>query len=542
MWQQNFTPVAGSLGYSTIVAAAPIFVLLVMLGILRKPAWISAMTGLATGIIVALAVYGMPLRNLVGAVTFGAAFGLFPIGWVVFTAMLMYYMIVESGKFEIIKDSVGHLTADRRLQAILIAFAFGAFIEGAAGFGTPIAIAAAMLAGLGFSPFSAAAMALIANTAPVAFGSLGIPMITLAATTGLPLDHLSIVTAWILAPLSVFVPAYLLLVMCGWKGLKGVLPAAIVCGLAFGVTEFFILNTVGVQVTNIVSSLVTIIALVILFRVWKPSDNFVLDARHGTEKWVAAPRHSVGELLTAWSPYLMLVVIILLWGYPPVAKWLNSHNIIVLWPWLHNEVMRVPPIVTKPTPYAASYTFPWLAASGTACLVATILSAFVLRISPALFWKVFVHTCKRLLPAETTLACVLGLAYLMNYSGSTGTLGLAFAATGSLFPFFSGWLGWLGVFLTGSDTSSNALFGNLQEITANRLGLNPVLMAAANSSGGVMGKMISLGSIAVAAAATSLKRDDESNLFRFTIGHSIIMLLAVCLLVMLYVHLNPHFF
>jgi L-lactate transport len=542
MWQQNFTPVAGSLGYSTLVAAAPIFVLLLMLGVLRMPAWISALTGLATGVVVSLAVYGMPVRNIVGAVTFGAAFGLFPIGWVVFTAMLMYYMIVESGKFETIKDSVGHLTEDRRLQAILIAFAFGAFIEGAAGFGTPIAIAAAMLAGLGFSPFSAAAMALIANTAPVAFGSLGIPMITLAATTGLPLEHLSVVTAWILAPLSMFVPAYLLLVMCGWKGLKGVLPAAILCGVAFGVTEFLILNTVGVQVTNIISSLVTILALVILFRVWKPSDNFVLDAKHGTEKWVASPRHKTGELLIAWSPYLLLVVIILLWGYPPIAKALNAKNIIVAWPALHNEVLRVPPIVNKPSPYAASYTFSWLSASGSACLLATLLSALVLRISPGLFWKVFVHTCKRLLPAEATLACVLGLAYLMNYSGSTGTLGLAFAATGSMFPFFSGCLGWLGVFLTGSDTSSNALFGNLQEITANRLNLNPVLMAAANSSGGVMGKMISLGSIAVAAAATSMKREDESNLFRFTIGHSLLMLLAVCLLVMLYVHLDPHFF
>jgi L-lactate transport len=542
MWQQNFTPIAGSLAYSTIIAAAPIFVLLLMLGVLRMPAWISALCGLATGAVVAVAGYGMPLRNLFGAVTFGAAFGLFPIGWVVFTAMLMYYVIVESGKFEIIKDSVGHLTEDRRLQAILIAFAFGAFIEGAAGFGTPIAIAAAMLAGLGFSPFSAAAMALIANTAPVAFGSLGIPMITLAATTGLPLDHLSAATAWILAPLSVIVPSYLLLVMCGWKGLKGVLPAAILCGLAFGVTEFFILNTVGVQVTNIISSLTCILALVILFRVWKPSDSFVLDARHGSHRFIAPPRHSASELLIAWSPYLLLVVIILLWGVRPVAAWLNARNVLVNWPALHNEVLRVPPIVTKPSPYGASYTFSWLSASGTACLLATILSAAVLRMSPRVFWKVFVHTCKRLLPAETTLACVLGLAYLMNYSGSTGTLGLAFAATGSLFPFFSGCLGWIGVFLTGSDTSSNALFGNLQEITANRLHLDPVLMAAANSSGGVMGKMISLGSIAVAAAATSMKREDESNLFRFTIGHSIVLLLAVCLLVMLYVHIQPHFY
>jgi lactate permease len=236
------------------------------------------------------------------------------------------------------------------------------------------------------------------------------------------------------------------------------------------------------------------------------------------------------------------VVIILLWGFPPIAKQLNAQSIVMTWPGLHNEVLRVPPIVTKPSPYPASYTFPWLSASGTACLLATFLSAFVLRISPGMFWKVFLHTCRRLLPAETTLAAVLGLAYLMNYSGSTGTLGLAFAATGVLFPFFSPCLGWLGVFLTGSDTSSNALFGNLQEITANHLNLNPVLMAAANSSGGVMGKMISLGSIAVAAAATSMKREDESNLFRFTIGHSIVLLLAVCFLVMFYVHLNPHFY
>jgi lactate permease len=522
MWQQTYTPIGNSLVLSALFAALPIFTLLVLLGVLRKPAWMASLAGLAAAVIVAAGVYGMPVGLLAGAVTYGAAFGLFPIGWIVFSAILLYRITLESGKFEILKDSIGHLTTDSRLQALLIAFAFGAFIEGAAGFGTPVAVAAAMLTGLGFEPFYAAAICLLANTAPVAFGSIAIPITTLALTTGLPLDRLSAGVGRICAPVSLFVPAYLILVMSGWKGLRGVLPAAALCGIAFAGTQFYVSNFVGPQLTDILSSMAAMGALLL-----------VIKRRGGPSS-----RHSGRQILLAWTPYLLLVFFVLLWA-KPLQPSLNTTNILVQWPGLHNLVQRMPPVVAKPAPYPAVFNFTWLSASGTACLIAALLSAVIAGLSFAQFGRVLRHTVKQLALAELTLAAVLGLAFLMNYSGSTGTLGLAFAATGVMFPFFSAMLGWLGVFLTGSDTSANALFGTLQVVTAEKLGQNPVLMAAANSAGGVMGKMISLTSIAVAAAATSMKRDDEARLFRFTLKHSIFLASMIGLLVMFYAYVMP---
>ncbi len=523
MWQQTYTPIGNSLPLSALFAAIPIFTLLLLLGVLRKPAWMASLAGLAAAAIVAVGVYGMPLGMLAGSVTYGAAFGLFPIGWVVFSAILLYRITLESGKFEILKESIGHLTNDPRLQALLIAFAFGAFIEGAAGFGTPVAVAAAMLTGLGFEPFRAAAICLLANTAPVAFGSIAIPITTLAVTTGLPLDRLSAGVGRICAPISLFVPAYLILVMSGWKGLRGVLPAVAMCGVAFAGTQFLVSNYMGPQLTDILASMAAMGALLLV--IW----------RRGS-----APRkHSGREIALAWAPYLLLVIFVLLWGYKPLQTELNKFNIPVSWPGLHNAIQRMPPVVAKAAPYAAVYNFPWLSASGTACLIAAVLASMVAGLSLAQFGRVLRHTAKQLALAELTLAAVLGLAFVMNYSGSTGTLGLAFAATGTLFPFFSPLLGWLGVFLTGSDTSANALFGTLQVVTAEKLGQNPVLMAAANSAGGVMGKMISLTSIAVAAAATSMKREDEARLFRFTLKHSIFLASMIGLLVMFYAYVMP---
>ena len=531
MWQQNYTPVAGSLALSRLVAALPIFVLLYLLGVRRVPAWKSALVGLATAIIVAIAAYGMPVNLVVEATIYGAAFGLWPIGWVVFTAVLLYRVTLESGKFEILKDSIAHLADDRRLQVLLIAFAFGAFIEGAAGFGTPVAVAATMLAGLGFSPFYAAAICLLANTAPVAFGSIAIPITTLAVTTGLPLDRLSAGVGRMCAPVSIFIPAYLIFVMSGWKALRAVLPAAIVCGGVFGGMQFLISNFVGPQLTDILASLSAICGLVLLFQVWKPRD-VVRGARRGLP-------HTGGQLLLAWGPYILLVICVLVWGYAPVQSWLASKNIVFPWPGLHNAVQRVPPVVAKASPYAATFNFSWLAASGTACLLAAFLSSFVAGLTPVRFARVIGHTAKQLALAELTLAAVLGIAYVMNYSGGTATLGLAFAATGVTFPFFSAWLGWLGVFLTGSDTSANALFGTLQVVTATKLGMNQVLMAAVNSAGGVMGKMISLTSVAVAAAATSMKREDEALLFRFTLKHSLILTSVIGALALFYAYIAP---
>jgi lactate permease len=539
MWQQNYTPLNGSLPLSALVAAIPIFVLLYMLGVRRKPAWIASLAALLAAIVVAAALYRMPAARLAASVLYGAAFGLFPIGWVVFAAILLYRVTLDSGKFEIVKDSVGHLTEDRRLQALLIAFAFGAFIEGAAGFGTPVAVAAAMLAGLGFSPFYAAGICLLANTAPVAFGSIGIPIVTLAGITGLPIARLSAGVGRVCAPVSLIVPAYLILVMGGWKALRGVLPAAAACGIAFGGTQLLISNFVGPQLTDILASLAAMGVLVALFTMWKPSDEFTLAGQHTPQH--LPPRHSTRELVVAWGPYALLVIFVLLWGVKDVQVHLNRVNAVCRWPWLHNTIERLPPAVGKAAPYPALYTLNWLSASGTACLFAAVLAAVWVGMRPRDFARVFADTVRQLFLAEVTLAAVLALAFLMNYCGATATLGLAFAATGALFPFFSSLLGWVGVFLTGSDTSSNALFGNLQVVTAHKLAMNPVLMAASNSAGGVMGKMISLTSIAVASAATNMKREDEASLFRFTLRHSLLLASLIGLIVLFYAYVAPQF-
>ncbi len=534
MWPQHYTPVADSLWASALIAALPVFTLLYLLGVKRQPAWIASLSGLATAAGVALFAYRMPAGTMLGAVGYGAAFGLFPIGWVVFCAILLYRVTVETGKFEILKDSIGSLTADRRLQGLLIAFAFGAFIEGAAGFGTPVAVAAAMLTGLGFSPYYAAGICLLANTAPVAFGSIGTPILTLSAVTGLPMNSLSAAVGRICAPISLIIPAYLMAVMGGWTGLRGVLIGTTVCGVSFASVQFFVSNYVGPQLTDILSSLAAMASLVVLLLLWKPKDDFQF--KGNATPILAAKRHAPSEVLLAWGPYALLVVFVLLWGWEPVRVLLNRVNVVFNWPGLHNLIERVPPVVATSAPYAASYNFNWLSASGTACLLAAILSAALLRMSPRQFAQVFWKTVKQLALPELTIAAVLALAFLMNYSGATATLGLASAATGALFPFFSALLGWLGVFLTGSDTSANALFGNLQVITATRLNFSPVLMAAANSSGGVMGKMISLQSIAVAAAATGLDRKEESNLFRLTLRHSVILAILIGLITMLYAY------
>jgi lactate permease len=536
MWQQAYTPNDSGLALAAIVASAPILVLLYLLGVARKPAWMAALSGLATGLVLALFFYQMPVGLALSSVAYGAAFGMFPIGWIVFWAIILYRITLVTGRFEILKDSIGSLTDDRRLQALLIAFAFGAFIEGAAGFGTPVAVAAAMLAGLGFSPFYAAGICLLANTAPVAFGSIGIPVITLAGITQLPLQDLSTWVGRICAPVSFFVPTYLIMVMGGWKAVRGVLPAVLGCGLAFAGAQFYVSNYLGPQLVDIVSSLSAIGTMLLLSILWKPKDTFHLEGESGAR--VALKKHPIGEVLLAWSPYAFLVMFVLLWGEVEVKNILNQATMMINWPGLHNLVERVPPVTGKASPYAAVFTFNFFSASGTACMFAAFLSAIVLRVSPSQMAGVFATACKQLALSMLTIASVLGLAFLLNYCGATGTMGLALAATGVLFPFFSAILGWLGVFLTGSDTSANALFGNLQVVTANKLGLDPVLMAASNSAGGVMGKMISLQSIAVAAAATGMKPEDESKLFRFTLRHSVILASVIGLVVVAYNYLR----
>ncbi len=538
MWQQEYIPVAGSLARSALAAGAPIFVLLLLLGVFRRPSWVAALAGLATAVVVALVVYGMPATLVVSSTAMGAAFGLFPIGWVVFWAIVLYRLTVETGQFEVIKDSIGGLTSDRRLQALLIAFALGAFIEGAAGFATPVAVAAAMMTGLGFSPFFAAAICLLANTAPVAFGSIGIPVITLAGITGLPLDELSLWVGRLCAPVSLFIPAYLILVMSGYRGLKGVLPAVAVCGICFASMQLVVSSHVGPELVDIIAALTAILGLILLFKVWQPADNFtqyggmVLAGQVGGP--VQVTKHGFGRVLFAWSPYLFLVFFVLLWGSGVIGSTLNALTVPIEWPGLHNQIMRGAPVVAQPTPYAAIYTLNWVSAAGSACALATIVSALFLKVSPGRYVRLLGSVVRQMAFSMLTIASVLGLAFLMNYSGATATLGLAFAATGALFPFFSAMLGWLAVFLTGSDTSANALFGNLQVVTATTLGFNPVLMAAANSAGGVMGKMISLQSLAVAVAATGMTRSEEGKLFRFTFGHSVLLASVIGAITALY--------
>ena len=535
MWQQNYTPIGDNLLASALVAALPIFTILILLGVLRRPAWQAAVSAVVVALLVALLAYHMPPMLAVSATVFGAAFGLFPIWWVVFAAIFLFRIVEETGRFEVIKNSVVQLTNDQRLQVLLIGFTFGAFMEGAAGFGAPVAVAAAMLAGLGFARFESAALCLIANTSPVAFGSIGIPIVTLAATTQLGVLGLSAHAGRLCAPISLILPCYLMLTLGGPRALRGVLPAAAVCGVVYAVVQFLVSNYMGPWLTDILGSMLALIALLILLRVWKPrdSDQYQLAGQSaGTGQPVA--KLNAAQVVLAWLPYLLLVVIIILWGIPDVHNWLEQATVKVQWPGLNNLIQRMPPVVAKPANYAATYNINYLSASGSAVFLAALLSAICLKVSPGKFVIILGKTLRQLGVPALTFALVLALALLMNYSGATATLGLAFAATGSLFPVFSVLLGWIGVFLTGSDTSSNALFGNLQVITANTLHLDPTLMAAANSAGGVMGKMISLQSIAVAVAATGMKTTDEPRLFRKVIGHSILLVAIVAVLNVIY--------
>jgi len=557
IWNQTYYLFGHGLALSAAIAAAPIFTLLFLLGVMRKAAWVAGLFGLAVTFLVAIVGYRMPPIMAVSAAAYGAAFGLFPISWIIFWAIALFRLTVETGKFEIIRDSVGRLSPDPRLQALLIAFAFGAFLEGGAGFGTPVAIAATMLTGLGFSAFSASAICLLANTAPVAFGSIGIPVITLAGTTGLPLNQLSAAVGRICAPISLIIPAYIILATGGFASLSGIWLPALTCGAVFAGVQFLISNYVGAQLTDILAALSSMAALVIHLRFWHPkhggSSTSILNCLDPAfvPGPVAAPsstspnavaeaglpsKPSAAQVLYAWMPYVFLVACVLLWGVAPIQAKLNSVSFAFPWPFLHNLVQRMPPITAAASPYPAMFNMNLLSAAGTACMVATFLAAICLRVSPLRFARLLIAVTRQLMLPILTISAVLAIGFLMNYCGATATLGLSFAASGVMFPFFSPLLGWLGVFLTGSDTAANALFGNLQVVTAGRLGLDPVLMAGANSVGGVMGKMISLQTIAIAAAATGLSVPDQSRLFRFTLKHSIFLASLVGSLALIYTY------
>jgi L-lactate transport len=538
IWSQTYLLFGHGLAFSCLLASLPVLTLVVMLGLLRKPAWMASPCGLVVALLVATLAYRMPVRLAISAAANGAAFGIFPILWIIFWAIVLFRVTVETGQFEIIKSSIGRLTPDPRLQALLIAFAFEGFLEGAAGFGTPVAIAATMLVGLGFSAFNASAICLLANTAPVAFGSIGIPIITLALTTGLSPAKLGAAAGMVCAPAACLLPIYLMLAIGGRRATRGIWMPLLVAGFVFGIGQLLVSTFLGPQLTDILASLATLIALVVLLRLREHPAEVDLtfatrslsgagrDAEHVTEFTGTPPlppEHTAAQIAHAWAPYGILVACVLLWGWGPLQPLLTRPSLAFPWPGLHDLVMRVPPIVNAPAPYHAIFAFNWLAAAGTACMIAALLSAAFLRMRPARFFAVVMGVVRQLRLPTVIVTSVLAIAFVMNYCGATATLGLAFAATGAMFPFFSALLGWFGVFLTGSDTSANALFGNLQVVTAQRLGFSPILIAATNSGGGVMGKMISLQTIAIAAAATGLTQDDQSRLFRFTLRHSIIL-------------------
>lgn len=527
-WTQNFDPL-GNIFLSAAVAVVPIVVLLVSLAVLRMKGWKAGLLTVGTALAVAILAYGMPANLALAATAQGALYGLFPICWIVITAVFLYNVTVQTGQFTIIKDSIASITEDRRLQALLIGFSFGAFLEGAAGFGTPVAISAGMLVGLGFEPLYAAGLCLIANTAPVAFGAIGIPVIVAGQVTGIDDFVISAMVGRQLPFLSLMVPFYLVLIMSGWKGIKEVWPAALVSGGAFAIGQWASSNYLGPMLPDIISSLLSIVCLVAFLKVWKPRTIFRFQGE-------APATYRPGQLgaqqvLRAWSPFILLTVLVADWGMKPVKALLDKSTIKFHFPVIYDAIINPD---THKAITTTTYKFDWLAAGGTAILIAALLSVVVTRMKPAEAVACFGKTVKSLVFPIITIASVLGFAYIGNASGLTTTLGKALASTGSLFPLFSPLLGWVGVFITGSDTSANAIFGKLQQVSAVQLAGDPttnlqVLTVAANSSGGVTGKMLSPQSIAVACAATGMV-GRESEMLRFTFKHSIFMVALICVM------------
>ncbi|MFL6557845.1 MAG: L-lactate permease, partial [Bacillus sp. (in: firmicutes)] len=529
-----------------VVALIPILYFFWALAIKRMKGYPAGLSTLAIALVIAIFAYKMPVGMAFMSASQGAVYGILPIGWIIISSVFLYKLTVKTGQFDIIRTSVVSITEDRRLQALLVAFSFGAFLEGAAGFGAPVAISAALLVGLGFNPLYAAGLCLIANTAPVAFGAIGAPIIAMEGPTGVAATEISKMVGRQLPFLSVFIPFYLVFIMAGWKKTKEVMPAILVSGVAFAVTQFFTSNYMGPELPDILSALVSLFALAVFLKFWKPKTIF----RFSSEQELAATsarklktmkvKYTGGQIFKAWSPFLLLTGIITLWGMPTVKLALTGHyegtNAILIAintighaltfipnvPLINNKIIN-----TAGAPVPAIYKLELLGAAGTAILIAAFLTKFIVGISWKNWMATFGETINELKYPVITIASVVGFAYVTNASGMSNTLGMTLAKTGSLlFPFFSPFLGWLGVFITGSDTSANLLFGNLQKITATSVGMDPVLALAANSSGGVTGKMISPQSIAVACAAVGLA-GKESELFRFTIKHSFFLVIII---------------
>jgi lactate permease len=525
-WQQSYDPLHGPL--SPIVAALPLVILLGLLALRRVPAYVAALAGLAAALVVAIGVIGMPGAMAGRAALLGVAYGLLPIGWIVLNVIFLYRLTDERGVFVALQRAITGITSDRRLQLLLIAFCFGAFFEGAAGFGTPVAVTGAMLIGLGFPPLEASALSLIANTAPVAFGALGTPIIALQGVTGLDLGSLSAMVGRQLPIFSLIVPFWLIAAYSGVRGMLEVWPALLVAGVSFAVPQFLVSNYHGPWLVDIVASGCSMICLAVFLRWWRGGQA----PRVAPDDTIRADRSGT-SIRVAVLPWVILIVVVFAWGTPQVKGFLNHLSAPSLpMPGLDKLVLRTVPVVAKPTPEPAVFLFNWLSATGTAILIVALISGVVLRYSIGEMIRHYLKTIAVVWRSLLTIAAMLALGYTARYSGEDAILGLAFANTGVAYPFFAAMLGWLGVALTGSDTSSNVLFGSLQKITANSLGLNPVLMAAANSSGGVMGKMIDAQSICVASTATGWT-GHEWRILRFVFFHSLALASLVGVLVML---------
>jgi lactate permease len=556
-WTQLYDPF-GSLPLSALCAAVPIVCLLGALGFLHWPAHRAALLGLAAALAVAILAYGMPVALATRAAVFGGAYGLLPIGWIVLNVIFLYQMTSEKGAFTILQDSLSRVTEDRRLQVLLVAFSFGAFFEGASGFGTPVAITGAILIGLGFSPLAASGLSLIANTAPVAYGALGTPVIALAAVTGLDIFDLSAMIGRQLPFFSILVPFWLVWAFAGFRAMAEIWPAVLIAGASFAIPQYLVSNLHGPWLVDVVAAICSIVALTLFLRVWHPRHIWRSTALRGAEAFEPAhapasigaqavpdggvqrrPPASGREVFLAWLPWLILSVVVFAWGTPQVKVALDAISVVKIpMAGLHEMVERVPPVVTKPAREGAIYIFNYLSATGSGILIAAIIAGFVMRFSPLAMLRIYGQTLWRVRLSLLTIAAMLAIGFTTRYAGIDATLGLTMAHAGVFYPFFGTLLGWLGVALTGSDTASNVLFGGLQRVSAEQLGLSPTLMAAANSSGGVMGKMIDAQSIVVASTATRWF-GHEGDILRYVFFHSLALASLMGLLVIGQAYLWP---
>jgi lactate permease len=543
IWSQVYDPF-GSMLLSTIAAAIPVLVLLGAIGIFEIRAHIAAMLGLASALVVAVVGFGMPAGMAGMTAIFGAGYGLMPIGWIILNVIFLYQLTNEKGEFDVLRRSIRNISDDRRMQLLFIAFSFGAFFEGAAGFGTPVAVTAAMLMGLGFSPLSAAGLSLIANTAPVAFGALGTPVIALSAVTGLDLMELSGMIGRQLPFFSLIVPFWLIWAFVGFRRMIEVWPALLVAGAAFAIPQYLVSNFHGPWLVDIIAAISSMLFLAGFLRIWQPKRP-ITDAprdwssREDEVDHADASSPDRAAVLKAWTPWVILSVFVFIWGVPQAKAFLDSIW-VAKWsiPGVDQLVQKMPPVAPEPHLEAAVFSFNILSMTGTGILLAGLVSGFVLGYSPMGLLRMYGKTLWMIRFSLITIACMLALGYVTRYSGLDATMGLAFANTGWLYPFFGTLLGWVGVAVTGSDTASNVLFGGLQKVTAQQLSLNPVLMAAANSSGGVMGKMIDAQSIVVASTATKWY-GQEGSILRFVFFHSIALACLVGVLVMAQAYVHP---